>query len=77
MGLGMKVLARKKRFVPASIAREMFARLKMVSSKKPSLAASWRAHTGIFLQRREIGVKPDCHRAGSDCGCVTQLIHLV
>ena len=40
MGLGIKVLAKKKRLVPASIAREMFARLKMASSKKPSRAAS-------------------------------------
>ena len=71
MGLGMKVLARKKRFVPASIAREMFARLKMVSSRKPSLAASWHAHTKM------LGVEPDCPEAGSDCGCINQLIHLV
>ena len=39
MGLGMKVLAMKNRFVPANIAREMLARLKMASSRKPSRAA--------------------------------------
>ncbi len=44
MGLEMKVLAKKKRLVPASIAREMFARLKMASSKKPSRAASCSAN---------------------------------
>ena len=39
MGLGMKVLPMKNRLVPASIAREMLARLKMASSRKPSRAA--------------------------------------